>query len=261
MLPALIDIDTTSPMPASLPASARRAPTQRSAVAAVLTAFAVILVCGAGSVQGQEAPKEYSAAERALFMTDQFAGLRAPQTLKYRFRRAGSLEPAFTDQAVITLTARAGGGCCDARGEFLAGPNRIELPAVEDARGNPVTLYFLERDVREMQRLTKGQSTYFRKRIRMAIFQGARQQAVSVRYRGKAVAATEFTIEPYLDDPNRPRFQQLAVKRYVFTMSDAVPGGVYAIRTRVDTPGAAADTPPLLFEELVIDGAEPSPGT
>lgn len=107
-----------------------------------------------------------------------------------------------------------------------------------------------------MQRLTTGKSNYFRKQIRMAIFQGAKQRAVTVRYRGKAVAGQEFVVTPFVDDPNRSRFEQLAGKRYVFTLSNAVPGGVYGIRTLVVDPAKGADAPPLLAEELLIDGAE-----
>ena len=208
------------------------------------------------AVRAEEPPRDFSAAERALFMTDQFAKLRPPMTLRYQFHRSGSLEPAFDDKVSITLKAQAGSGrCCDATGEFLSGERRIELPPVEGATGNPVTLFFLERDVREMQRLTTGKSPYFRKRIRMAIFQGAQQRAVTLRYRGKTVAGQEFTITPYVDDPNRPRFEQFANKRYVFTLSDAVPGGVYGIRALVVDPAKSADAPPLLAEELLIDGA------
>ena len=78
---------------------------------------------------------------------------------------------------------------------------------------------------------------------------------MTLQYRGKAVAGREFSITPYVDDPNRPRFEQLANKRYVFTLSDAVPGGVYGIRAVVVDPGKDAAAPPLLAEELLIDGA------
>jgi hypothetical protein len=235
-------------------------------------AFAVAIAAGAGmlavpaaSAQApakdphKDSAKDYSAAERALFLTDQFAKLRPPLTLRYQFHRTGSLESAFDDKAAITLTARSGGDCCDASGEFLSGERKVELPPVEGAKGNPVLLFFLERDVREMQRLTKGQSNYFRKRIRMAIYQGAQQRAVTLKFRGKPVAGQEFTITPYVDDPNRPRFEQFAGKRYVFTLSDAVPGGVYAIRTLIGSPAQnAGPSAPLLAEELLIDGAEGS---
>jgi len=221
---------------------------------AVALCAAAISLPGAAA-RAEEPAKDFSAAERALFMTDQFAKLRPPTTLRYRFQRSGTLEPGFDDKISIALKAQATGRCCDATGQFLSGERRVELPPVEGAAGNPVTLFFLERDVREMERLTKGKSNYFRKRIRMAIFQGAQQRAVTLQYRGKAVAGREFSITPYVDDPNRPRFEQLANKRYVFTLSDAVPGGVYGIRAVVVDPGKDAAAPPLLAEELLIDGA------
>lgn len=213
-----------------------------------------------GPVASADEPaKNFSPAERALFMTDQFARLHPPMTLRYRYRHGGSLEPGFDDTVTIALKAQANGRCCDASGEFLSGDRKLVLPAVEAATGNPVTLFFLERDIHEMERLTKGKSAYFRKRIRMAIFQGAQQRAVALPYNGKQVAGQEFTIEPYTDDPNRSRFEQFASKRYVFTLSDAVPGGVYAIRTQVPDATAGATAPPLLAEELVIQGAEGAP--
>jgi hypothetical protein len=233
-------------------------PSRRSATA--LIAAAIVVPCALPlAARAEEPPKDFSPAERALFMTDQFAKLRPPLTLRYRFARTGSLEPAFEDKVSIALKAQAATGrCCDAAGEFLSGERRVELPPVEGASGNPVTLFFLERDVREMERLTKGKSAYFRKRIRMAIYQGAQQRAVTLNYRGKSVPGQEFTVTPYVDDPNRPRFEQLANKRYVFTLSDAVPGGVYGIRALVADVAKGADAPPLIADELLIDGASPS---
>jgi hypothetical protein len=222
-------------------------------LAAALAATAIGL--SGAAAHAQEPAKDFSAAERALFMTDQFAKLRPPTVLRYRFQRSGSLEPAFDDKVSIALKARHGGGCCDATGEFLSGERKFDLPPVEGASGNPVTLFFLERDVHEMERLTKGKSAYFRKRIRMAVFQGAQQRAVTLRYRGKAVAGQEFTIAPYVDDPNRSRFEQLANKHYVFTLSDEVPGGVYGIRSLIVDAAKGDAAPPLLAEELLIDGA------
>lgn len=206
----------------------------------------------------EEPPKEFSAAERALFMTEQFGRVRPPTTLHYRFRHAGSMEPGFDDKVSIALKAQTDGRCCDVTGDFLSAEHKVVLPPVEAAKGNPVTLFFLERDVREMQRLTSGKSAYFRKRIRMSIFQGAQQRPVSMRFLGKPVTGQEFTLTPYADDPNHARFERFINKRYVFILSDAVPGGVYGIRTSVPdvTKGAAA--PPLLADELLIEGADPA---
>lgn len=235
------------------PVSRRR----RAAFAAAALAACALLPFA--MARAEDAPKDFSPAERALFMTNQFAKLHPPMTLHYVFHRSGSLEPGFDDKATIALKAQANGQCCDASGEFLSGEHAVVLPPVEGATGNPVMLYFLERDVREMERLTKGKQAYFRKRIRMAIYQGAQQRDVTVRYRGKAIAGQEFTINPYSDDPNRARFEKLSNKRYVFTMSDAVPGGVYGIRAVIADAANGADAPPLIAEELLIDGADPAP--
>jgi hypothetical protein len=124
---------------------------------------------------------------------------------------------------------------------------------VDSAQGNPAILYFLERDIREMQRLTGGKANYFRKRIRMAVYQGAQIVDVTLPYQGKQVAGRQITIAPYLDDPLKARFEKLAGKQYVFTLSEAVPGGVYAIRARIE--GESAGATPALLEEMVLDGA------
>ena len=197
------------------------------------------------------AAEEFSPAERALFMTDHLGTLSTPTTLRYTFRKMGSLEENFEDKVAVALKAQPKSQCCITSTEFLGGARRIKLPEVELARGNPVILHFLERDIHEMQRLTKGQPNYFRKRIRMAVFNGAKISDVDVQYRGRTIAAQQITISPYSDDPLRTRYDKLADKQYVFTLSKDVPGGVYAIRARVN--GASAGEPPLLAEEMVLD--------
>lgn len=198
------------------------------------------------------AAEDYSNAERALFMTNHLAALKPPLTLRYAFRKSGSLEEGFEDRVTVDLKPQADGVCCAASAEFLQGPRRMSVPEVEAAQGNPVILYFLERDIREMNRLTKGQANYFRKRIRMAVYQGAKELNATVLYGGKPIAAHQFIVAPYADDPLKVRFEKLAGKTYEFTLSDAVPGGVYSIRTRVDGPNVGT---PVLAEELLIDGA------
>lgn len=225
------------------------------------TAAAVLriaaLAAALAGLQPAHAAEDYSPAERALFMTDHLAGVKTPGRIGYAYRKSGSLEAGFDDRIELTMRARTGGGCCSAQAEFLSGARRLALPEVEAAQGNPVVLYFLERDIREMQRLTKGQPNYFRKRIRMAVYQGATLREVKLPWRGGEVAGREITIAPYLDDPLRVRFESLAVKRYVFTLSEAVPGGVYAMRSEV--AGATPQAAPLLVEELRLDGVTALP--
>ena len=205
------------------------------------------------------AAQEFSAAEQAIFMGDQLANLRPPATLRYSFHKAGSLEAGFDDAVVLSFKPQADGSCCASTGEFLTGPRRLPLPDIDNAKANPVILYFLEHDIREMRRLTQGPENYFRKRIRMAVFQGATVTPASFVYKGKPVAGRQVSFKPYLDDPNRYRYEKLAGKEYRFLLSDAVPGGVLGIRTHIAAAGADAATPPLLSEDLLIEGAEPLP--
>ena len=216
----------------------------------VLVLSCVLLAARAG------AATEFSAAEQALFVANHLAKLKPSTTLHYSFRKSGSLEPGFDDKVAILLAAQPDGTCCAAAAEFLSGQRKLALPEIEAAQGNPVILYFLERDIREMQRLTKGQANYFRKRIRMAVADAATIREVTLPFDGRNVVAKEISFTPYTDDPLRARFEQLINKRYVFTLSDAVPGGVLSIRTQVDAP--AAGSPPLLAEEMALERQAPT---
>jgi hypothetical protein len=198
--------------------------------------------------------RDFSPAERLLFMAPQLKGLQAPMLLRYTFSKTGSFEEGFDDSVTVALSAKADGSCCDAKGVFLSAARKLQVPDVPAAEGNPVILYFLEHDVREMKRLTRGSENHFRKRIRMAIYQGADVRDVSLRYQGRTVKGKEIAFSPFLDDPNRPKYEKFATKNYRFTLSDAVPGGVYGIRTYIQGESAAAA--PLLVEELLIDGAK-----
>jgi hypothetical protein len=198
--------------------------------------------------------QDYSAAERLLLMSDQLHTLKPPTTLSYGFKKAGSLEEGFDDKVELHLKRQPDGRCCIASGDFLTGARRMPLPDIEQAQGNPVILYFLERDIREMQRLTKGNANYFRKRIRMALYASASIQDASFTWRGKPVAGKTVTIRPYLDDPNHARFENFVRKQYVFSLSDAVPGGVVAIRTQA---AAAEGSATLIDEQLLLAQAEP----
>jgi hypothetical protein len=227
-------------------------PATRVLTASVLIPGLVLLAPGV-----TRAANDFSAAEQALFIDNHLGKLRPPLTLHYGYRKSGTLEAAFDDKVDVTLTAQPDGMCCAVSAQFFTGARAMRQPDVESAQGNPAILYFLEHDIREMQRLTQGKANYFRKRIRMAVYQGASIRDVMLQYRGRPVAAREISIAPYLDDPNRPRFEKLANKQYLFMLSDSVPGGLYGIRTRID--GDSAGAPPLMVEEMILEGAEPAP--
>lgn len=203
-----------------------------------------------------EAPKDFSVAERLLFMSNQLARVKPPATLTYLVKRTGSAEPPLDGSVQLRLTRADGGRCCTAEIKVLDPAVGPSLPPVEGASGNPVLLFFLDRDVREMRRITRGAEAYYRKRIRMAIFQAARVSDVELAYQGRTIKGKRIEISPYDDDPARTRFEKHARKSYLFDLSDELPGGIHTVRTvMLDADNAQL---PLIVEEMRLVGAAAS---
>jgi hypothetical protein len=190
--------------------------------------FAVLAALSIGTAGAQPV----SPAEMLLFETDHLSKMKAPATLVYEFRKLSNVEPAFTDS--VQLDVSRSKGQVHAALRFLSGKRRHAMPEIDDAHGNPVLLGFLEHDIAEMRRLTGGAVNYFRKRIRIALSDKAQVTPQRILYQGKAVDAKAVRIQPYLDDPLHARFEKYVRKTYTFVLSDAVPGGLYQVRTSLE---------------------------
>ena len=119
--------------------------------------------------------------------------------------------------------------------DIWRGDRHNEAGPFPTMNGNPVSLVLLERDVKEMAQLSKGSPFYIRNRVRDTIANGT-VEAATFDYAGKPVEGWKLTMVPFANDPNKDKLQELAGRRYEFLFSDAVPGGIYAIR--VVTPKA-----------------------
>ena len=197
---------------------------------------------------GASAQDRISAAETLLFQTDHLKNVAPETTLSYAFRKTGSAETGFDD--TVELRVRAVDGAKRVSVAFFTGERNIAFPEVTGAEGNPVLLCFLERDIREMQRLTGGKSGYFRRAIRLALARSASVARTKLSFAGRELAAREVTIAPYADDPLKDRIGKYAAKTYVFTLSAAVPGGVHSVRSFVPSPAGAPNDALLLEERL-----------
>lgn len=212
-------------MPRPLPRPAR------AAMAAFLATAAMALAAGSATAQ------DITAAEKLLFQTSHLQNVAAPKVLRYRYVRQDAEGAGFSDEVLIDVAAKNGDGSARVSSEFLHGERQLPIPAVQEAQGNPALLGFLERDIAEMKRLTGGSTSYFRKRIRMALAEHARVEDVTVDYDGRQVRGRKVVIQPYLDDPMAGKMPKFLGKQYVFILSDAVPGSVYRLSATV--PGAA----------------------
>lgn len=201
-------------------------------------------------------PSEFSRAEKLVFVDHHLSNIKTPTTLRYSFVKSGTLEPGYSDEVKVDVDTNVK-TCCLVKGSFLTGERQESTPEVPDAESNPAILYFLEHDIREMQRLTKGKSNYFRKRIRMGMVDEAQVRDVKISYKGRELAAQEVTLSPYTKDPARAKYDRYADKRYTFVIAKDVPGGVYQVRTVIGGPQA---TDPVAIEEVMtLVGADPAP--
>jgi len=167
-----------------------------------------------------------SAAERLLFMHPHLATVREPRTLAYDYVAEGGATPRIAEHATLALVARKDGRCCGTHVDYLSGANAVTLPDLDEPQGNPMLMYFLEGEVRLLERSTHGQAAHFRRRIRQALASDATVRDTTVRWGGKEVTAQEVHVAPFVNDPYRVRFEREAKTEYTFVLSDAVPGGV-----------------------------------
>jgi hypothetical protein len=238
-----------------------KVPRTMAASLATLTG-AVFLACAclAGAAHAQGTPAEPPAssqpseAERLVFLHEHLGASRQPRVLRYAYVAEAAGQPQVNDRAVLTLANDAAGKCCQVHGDYLSGAMTVNLPDIPDARANPVVLYFLEGEVRLLQRTTAGQAAHFRRRIRQALADTATVSDTTVQWGGRSVPARTVRVTPYLDDPYRARFAEQATTEYSFVLADAVPGGVYAVSATV--PAQAGGSGPLARRSLTIEDAK-----
>ena len=201
-------------------------------------------------------PSEFSVAETKLFVDDHLRGVPAATTLEYSYAKRGSLEDPVDDVARVIVGPASQDGGRSVKVQYLTRTRALELGDIDAANANPVILYFLERDIREMQRITGGSATYFRKRIRMALAEGGEVTTPVVDVGSRRVAATQIRIAPYRDDPARSRYEKFADKTYVFTLSDEIPGKVVELHSEMLAPpaGPGAAREMMMAETLRFAG-------
>jgi hypothetical protein len=236
----------------------------RVAVAALCAAMSLGVVLAtavraAGSDPAASSPSSPSSApseaETLVFMHPHLAST-PPGTLRYAYAEEHAGSAPVADHATLTLRRAPDGSCCAVHGDYLSGAQAMALPDIEHATSNPIVLYFLEGEVRLMQRTTNGQSAHFRRRIRQAFADEATVAPTTVSWQGRPVPAQVVHVAPYLTDPFRDRFAKDATLEYDIVVADAVPGGVWRLSATLpgSTPGAA----PLARRQLTLDASTPA---
>ena len=220
-----------------------------------LSAALPMLLCAA-MWAGPSHAQEISVAEKILFQSNHLHNVGSPQALRYSYVHTDRSGAGFSDQVQVDVGAKGSDGSAAVSSRFLTGERQVALPLLAGAQGNPVLLGFLERDIGEMKRMTGGSTGYFRKRIRIALAEAASVEPVTVPYGGHYVRGTRIAIEPYLHDPMQEKMQKYLAKKYVFILSDDIPGTIYQIRSTVPDAqqGDRKNGAALIEETLTVAG-------
>lgn len=209
----------------------------------------LFLVCALLAVSAPLAaaddPKgEFSKANQLLFMTNHFAGLETPTTLEYEFERRGSAENDFTDQVELKVTDGSEHGK-NVETNFLTGDRHRYTPNVEAATGNPVIMMFLQNDISSIADRSGGSWRYLQRRVKTALQNTAKVSEEQAEYDGREIDVKRIRFNPFArEEDHRDQLDAQVQKRYVFTLSDAVPGGVLEMRS--ETPSNANGGDPLV---------------
>jgi hypothetical protein len=208
-----------------------------------LIAFVGTIAAAVAAVRAQDDARPLSAAQTALFESDHLASIVRPERLEYRFsHEVGESSGDYLDRIDLDVRPRDD-GLKDVWVDFLAGANHRPFPPLIGFRGNPLVMYFLERDVEEMRRATGGAAAYFRNRIRSAFVDQATLRPIELRRDDRTETASEITLAPFRDDARLAPFPGLRDKAYRFVLAETVPGAVYEIVAEV--PGEPGQKPRL----------------
>ena len=213
---------------------------------------------GSMNDSGRVDPDEYefSNAENKLWMDDHLLNIEQAARLHYEFEKSGSYEDGFIDDVYLDIVKINEDGTRDAILDFFSGSQRQKVSPsnVKNIKGNPVVGIYLQGDVYEMSRLTKGGWKYFHRQIKLAMADSNTSEHVTVELDGKQYEGEKIILYPYENIRKRIRLKEFADKRYEFILSDEIPGKLYQIRTVIND----AENPavPLIEEVLTLKGVE-----
>jgi hypothetical protein len=226
----------------------------RFAVLCMLTCTPLVF---AASEEPASADKstELSTAEKILWMSDHLKNLIKGAKLKYEFLKSGSMEEGFKDTVELLVTKVNNDETKNIAIDFFTGDRRLPIEPHANVTGNQVLQVYLDGDLHEMHRLAQGSRPYFQRSLKMAFAEAAKVEDVTIAFAGKSVTAKKVVVMPFVSDPKRSLFEKFANKIYEFTVSDAIPGGLYRIHTLVPD-SANPKAGPLLEESLTLTEAK-----
>jgi hypothetical protein len=203
------------------------------------------------------APVTAGEVQERLFQDAVLDFLGAEEHLVFRHDRSGTLlgnQLAAIEGGEIDVSVGDGtGGAREARVSLTGAQGRPATAVLSALAGHPVLIVFLENTARNMAALTGGSPFYIRNRMREALASEDAAAPVRLAIAGAEIEASEVTLRPFAEDPNRERMGPFADLTLRIALSDAVPGGFARFEA---TTGAAGDAAPGYAETIVFQTVE-----
>jgi hypothetical protein len=206
------------------------------------------------------AAEGFSEVNNALFDSPHMKNIKVPGSLNYLYKKSNIGEQTKEDKVSVNITNISDTGRTDQAYIFFTGDNKRPYQDRTKLLGNGIFMLFLEWDVHELERQTKGSWRHFQRRIRWAMAAGAAKKDVLISYQGKELKGTQYIIQPYVDDEKSVRYGTHANKYYTFTLSDGIPGTIYEVRTIVPKAKIWQQGDELITDErITFIGFTPGP--
>lgn len=233
----------------------------KRAVAAAAFAIALAAVVPGAFVPGAfvsvadaAGPAASAAATKADVGEILFEGehyLKAPPgtVLKYSFERSvrdpDKVKPGFKDVVELTLEPGEAATKRNVIVTLFKGPQHRAAGPFDNVAFNPTAILMLELHLGDFAKLLGGNPRYFKNAIRTGMREAAGAEPVKVKLGTGEVDGTQFTVRPYVNDPQKARMAAFSETVYRFTVSPEVPGVIYEIRITTPAPDGGA---PLVEE-------------
>jgi len=214
----------------------------------------LVLACMPYPASGQERPADI------LFSRPHLSNLPAGTELIYELERKSSdparLGPSFNDEIALVITAAARNGGRDVDLRVFTGERERKIDSITEMTGNPLLVFFLDRAVSDMARLTGGTAPYLKDRLRAGLRDKAVSEPVKVAFEGKTLDATRITVRPFENDMNTARMLGFEGSRFEFVLAEAAPGMLLEMSSHFSSTMPDA---PKLEERIVLKSAKASP--
>ncbi len=172
----------------------------------------------------------FSDINNDLFDSPHMKNIKKEGSLNYIFISKHG-EKTIKDTARIDITNIRNNFRTDQKYFFFTKKNNKPFSNRTNMLGNGIFMLFLEWDIHDLERKTKGSWRHFQRRIRWAMAKNPPKKEVEINYQGKKIKGIQYTFQPYADDKNSKRYGDYLNKYYIFTLSKEIPGTIYQIRT------------------------------